>query len=126
MTRHHKAVRQIWISPGSASISIRMSSIDLSPALRLLGAAVWFAACAPAGPAQLQPVNPALLNAASAEMNQTAPATYQAEIVTSSGTFVVEVHREWAPIGADRFYNLVRNGYYDGVRFFRVVPDFVA
>jgi peptidyl-prolyl cis-trans isomerase A (cyclophilin A) len=36
------------------------------------------------------------------------------------------VHRAWAPHGADRFYNLVRAGYYDGVRFFRVLPGFMA
>ena len=40
--------------------------------------------------------------------------------------FVVEVHRDWAPIGADRFYNLVKNGFYDDVRFFRVLDDFMV
>ena len=40
------------------------------------------------------------------------------------GAFVVEVHRAWAPLGADRFYNLVKNGFYDNIRFFRVVPNF--
>jgi len=39
---------------------------------------------------------------------------------------VIEVHRDWAPIGADRFYNLVRNGYYDDTRFFRVIDGFMA
>ena len=39
---------------------------------------------------------------------------------------MIEVHREWAPIGADRFYNLVKNGFYDGTRFFRVRPGFMA
>ena len=42
------------------------------------------------------------------------------------GDFVVQVNRDWAPNGADRFYNLVKNGFYDGQRFFRVVPGFVA
>ena len=42
------------------------------------------------------------------------------------GDFVIEVHRDWAPRGADRFYNLVRSGYYDGVRFFRVISGFMA
>ena len=60
------------------------------------------------------------------EMNQQAPDTYRAGFRTSAGDFVVEVHREWAPAGADRFYNLVNNGYYDGTRFFRVLQDFIA
>ena len=39
---------------------------------------------------------------------------------------MIEVHRAWAPNGADRFYNLVKNGFYDETRFFRVVPDFMV
>ena len=39
---------------------------------------------------------------------------------------MIEVHRDWSPQGADRFYNLVRTGYYDGVRFFRVISGFMA
>ena len=45
---------------------------------------------------------------------------------TSKGDFVVRVIREWAPLGADRFVNLVRNGYYDDARFHRTVPDFIV
>jgi peptidyl-prolyl cis-trans isomerase A (cyclophilin A) len=45
---------------------------------------------------------------------------------TSAGPVVIEVHRDWAPLGADRFYNLVKNGFYDNVRFFRVIPGFMA
>jgi peptidyl-prolyl cis-trans isomerase A (cyclophilin A) len=55
-----------------------------------------------------------------------APAEFKASFNTSKGIFVIDVHREWAPIGADRFYNLVRSGYYDDVRFFRVIPNFMA
>ena len=55
-----------------------------------------------------------------------APAVFQASFETSKGNFVVEVHREWSPLGADRFYHLVESGYYDGVRFFRVIPGFMA
>jgi peptidyl-prolyl cis-trans isomerase A (cyclophilin A) len=55
-----------------------------------------------------------------------APATYNAKFETSKGTFVITVHREWAPLGADRFYNLVKGGYYDECRFFRVLDDFMA
>ena len=59
-------------------------------------------------------------------LNETAPATYKVKFDTSKGTFVVEVHRDWAPIGADRFYNLVKNGYYNDARFFRVISGFMV
>jgi peptidyl-prolyl cis-trans isomerase A (cyclophilin A) len=59
-------------------------------------------------------------------LRETAPATYKARFETSKGGFVVDVNREWAPNGADRFYNLVKNGFYDGVRFFRVLDGFMA
>lgn len=55
-----------------------------------------------------------------------APATYKVNLDTSKGPVVIEVTREWAPRGADRFYNLVKNGFYNDVRFFRVIPDFMA
>jgi peptidyl-prolyl cis-trans isomerase A (cyclophilin A) len=60
------------------------------------------------------------------QLTETAPATYKASFDTSAGTFVVEVHRDWAPKGADRFYNLVKNGFFDDGRFFRVVPNFMV
>ena len=59
-------------------------------------------------------------------LRETAPATYKARFETSKGAFVVDVTREWAPNGADRFFNLVKNGFYDGVRFFRVLDGFMA
>jgi peptidyl-prolyl cis-trans isomerase A (cyclophilin A) len=61
-----------------------------------------------------------------AGLTEQAPATFKVSFDTSAGAFVVEVHRDWAPNGADRFYNLVKNGYYDGVRFFRVISGFMA
>jgi peptidyl-prolyl cis-trans isomerase A (cyclophilin A) len=60
------------------------------------------------------------------KMNLTAPDTCEALFKTTQGDFTVKVHRDWAPRGADRFYSLVKNGYYDGTRFFRVVEDFVV
>jgi peptidyl-prolyl cis-trans isomerase A (cyclophilin A) len=59
-------------------------------------------------------------------LTEPAPATYKAMFDTSKGPLVIEVHRAWAPKGADRFYNLVKNGFFDDVRFFRVVPDFMV
>jgi peptidyl-prolyl cis-trans isomerase A (cyclophilin A) len=59
-------------------------------------------------------------------LTETAPETFQARFETSAGDFVVEVRREWSPRGADRFYNLVRTGFYDGQRIYRVVPGFMS
>jgi len=59
-------------------------------------------------------------------MNATAPDTFKARFETTEGVFVVEVHRAWAPRGADRFYNLVRAGFFDGVKFFRAVKGFMV
>lgn len=61
-----------------------------------------------------------------ATLTDTAPALFNARFDTTAGVFVVQVHRAWAPKGADRFYNLVKYGYYDGNRFFRVVPNFMV
>lgn len=58
--------------------------------------------------------------------SEAAPDTFEVHLETTRGTFVIEVVRAWAPIGADRFYNLLRHGYYDDVRFHRVVPDFIT
>ena len=61
-----------------------------------------------------------------AALKEQAPPVYKVEFDTSKGPFVIEVHRDWAPNGADRFYNLVKNGFYDDVRFFRVIEGFMA
>jgi peptidyl-prolyl cis-trans isomerase A (cyclophilin A) len=61
-----------------------------------------------------------------AGLREQAPATYKARFDTNKGVFVVEVTRAWAPRGADRFYNLVKNGFYDNVRFFRVISGFMV
>ena len=54
------------------------------------------------------------------------PGVFQARFETSRGPFVVEVHRAWAPRGADRFYQLVKSGFFDNTRFFRVMTSFMA
>ena len=61
-----------------------------------------------------------------AGLREQAPATYKARFDTSKGVFVIEVTRAWAPKGADRFYNLVKNGFYDNARFFRVISGFMV
>ena len=55
-----------------------------------------------------------------------APEQYQVKFVTTRGEFTLTVTRAWAPLGADRFYNLVRHHFYDNASVFRVVPNFVA
>lgn len=59
-------------------------------------------------------------------LKQKSPAVFKAEFVTTKGNFVVEVYREWSPLGADRFYQLVRSGYYDNSLLFRVVKDYLV
>jgi len=67
-----------------------------------------------------------LLRPTSTEMTATAPESYRVRFQTTAGDFVVQVERSLSPHGADRFYNLVRGGFYDGVRFFRVIDGFMA
>ena len=64
-------------------------------------------------------LRPALLTAK-------APATYEVKFTTTKGDFVLKVTRAWAPLGADRFYNLVRHHFYDNTSFFRVLRGFVV
>ena len=94
-------------------MTIRRSLVLLAPALLL-------AALAPPAFGQSASLaNPAALR-------EQAPPTYKARFDTSKGVFVIEVTRDWAPNGADRFYNLVKKGFYDNVRFFRVVSGFMV
>src|SRR5215470_500194 len=64
-------------------------------------------------------LNPAALKAIS-------PATFKVKFATTAGDFVVEVHRDWAPIGADRFYNLVRARFFTDQAFYRIAPGFIV
>jgi peptidyl-prolyl cis-trans isomerase A (cyclophilin A) len=78
-----------------------------------------FAQAPPAAQRKTPMVNPALYKGQ-------APAKFKVKFTTTKGIFVVEVHRDWAPIGADRFYNLARGGYFDGGPFYRVKAGFMA
>ena len=64
---------------------------------------------------------PLLFTPDAPELKQKAPETFQVRLDTSKGAIVLELHRDWAPEGVDHFYNLVRAGYYDDDRFFRVI-----
>jgi peptidyl-prolyl cis-trans isomerase A (cyclophilin A) len=61
-----------------------------------------------------------------AVLGEAAPDSFRARFETTAGPFVIEVRRAWAPLGADRFYALVKSGFYDGGRFFRVISGFMA
>jgi peptidyl-prolyl cis-trans isomerase A (cyclophilin A) len=78
------------------------------------------------GPPASAAMAESLLDPHTPEMQAPAPAEYTVCFETSAGPFVVAVTRVWAPQGADRFYNLVRHGFYDGARFFRVLPGFIV
>jgi peptidyl-prolyl cis-trans isomerase A (cyclophilin A) len=74
---------------------------------------------APAAPAQNPLLHPETLKAR-------APEEFTVKFATTAGDFVVTVHRAWAPLGADRFYNLVRNRFFTNAAFFRVLPGFIV
>lgn len=80
-----------------------------------------------AAPADIMPAaaaNPALLSPEKA--NEKAPEVFKVKFTTTKGDMLVEVHRAWSPLGADRIYNLVKIGYFDGNAFFRVMTGFMG
>ena len=76
-------------------------------------------AAAPQAPAESPLLHPASLKAK-------APENFKVKFVTTHGEFTVEVHRDWSPLGADRFYNLVKNKFFTDTAFFRYVPGFIV
>lgn len=86
-------------------------------AAALTALVVWMAACG---------ANRALFDPTPEMLAVTAPDSFVVEIATSEGSFDVTMHRAWSPLGVDRMYHLVRNGFYAGARVYRVVPGFVA
>lgn len=96
----------------------------------------WLATAALAGCAQPEQADPPLpmgapLEKAARQDTPAAdvgdvPATFQVKFETTKGDFVVEVHRDWSPHGAKRFYELVKAGFYDDCRFFRAIPGFMV
>lgn len=98
----------------------------LALAAALLGAACGGSPCGGPPPEPRLPADHVLLRPDSPELQQVPPDTFDVRLETSQGVVTVRVYRAWAPIGATRFYNLVRNGFYDGSRFFRVLEGFAA
>jgi peptidyl-prolyl cis-trans isomerase A (cyclophilin A) len=68
--------------------------------------------------------NEALLKPAN--LTEKAPESFDVEFTTTKGNFTVRVTRAWAPLGADRFYNLAKNNFFDDAAFFRIVPNFIV
>jgi len=75
---------------------------------------------------EAQQISDKILNPDQTELNQPAPEKFQVKFETSKGNFVIEVYRDWSPHGVDRLYYLVKHGFYDDVRFFRIIDGFMA
>jgi peptidyl-prolyl cis-trans isomerase A (cyclophilin A) len=115
-------VRSITMIAVAALLGTQMTLVaqqkkPTTPSGRGRGTTATTTTLSPAAKAKLK--NPAALK-------DVAPAEFRAAFDTSAGPFVVLVHRSWAPKGADRFYNLVKYGFFDNCRFFRVLPNFMA
>jgi len=93
----------------------------------IVTAALSLAVSSGAAAASAQTANPNIAKLKNpAQLTEKAPDVFRARFDTSKGAFTVEVHRDWAPLGADRFYNLVKNGFFDDARFFRVIAEFMV
>jgi peptidyl-prolyl cis-trans isomerase A (cyclophilin A) len=129
-----------WNAPSSCPLVISAAVLAVLPGLTALAGceptflppppAPAASASAPSAAAPSAPPPPAPHHAPS-ELDPSlatakAPDVFLADFTTTQGDFVVEVHRTWAPHGADRFYNLVKLGFFDDTRFFRAIPDFMV
>lgn len=101
-------------------------SLAVIVAATLITACGHGAGVAPALSAPSAPSAALLLDPGNAAWTRPAPAVSYLRFETTKGTFVLELHREWGPIGADRLYNLARLGYYNDTRFHRVRPGYIA
>ena len=99
-----------------------------APAAQQVAAPKAAATTAPAAKKTTAPSSPAINRALMHPtlLKAKAPDIFKARFTTTKGDFVIEVHRDWSPLGADRFYNLVKNGLFNHGHFFRVVPGFVV
>ena len=89
-------------------------------------AAVEFAACGEQVSTLKGNAPEVMMDPTGEQATQTAPDEFKVRFETSAGAFVIDVTRDWSPRGADRFYSLIRIGFYDDQRFFRVLPNFVV
>jgi cyclophilin family peptidyl-prolyl cis-trans isomerase len=80
----------------------------------------------PSAYSQVSDARAALMNPKHSLWSQQSPDIFKVRFETSKGSFVIEAHREWAPRGVDRFYNLVRTGFFDNSRLFRIRAGYIA
>jgi peptidyl-prolyl cis-trans isomerase A (cyclophilin A) len=117
---------------GRSGFEILPQSVRYAPmrgVLIILVAAVTACDGGPCGgppPSPGLPASHVLLNPDEPALKQVPPDSFDVRFSTTQGEVVVRVYRDWAPMGAYRFYNLARNGFYDGSSFFRVLPGFAA
>src|SRR5690348_5416343 len=128
-----KTIRRRWMK--ILALSLGLSLMAMCANAQAPAASPKPPAPKPAGaPAQAHPATTHSMNTTStdpqllhpANLKAKAPETFEATFVTTKGDFVVQVTRAWSPLGADRFYNLVKHGFYNGNPFFRIVPGFVV
>jgi len=100
----------------ACGIALAQTPAAKAPASAKAPAAAKKAAAPAAGPDLLKP----------ATLKAKAPESYKVKFTTTKGDVIIQVTRAWAPLGADRFYNLVKYGFYKDAAFFRVLPRFVA
>jgi peptidyl-prolyl cis-trans isomerase A (cyclophilin A) len=111
-------IARSWLdTPRTGNKSVPMNA--LRGFVQILGILCVIAGCATMDRARENRTS--VLEPKAPEMNRRAPKMFKVRLETSKGNILIEVHRDWAPYGTDRFYNLVCAGYYDEARFFRVI-----
>ncbi len=132
------SVRSLFSLAMAAGILFAGCKKQEQPAEQPKAEAPALSAPAPATPAEIKPTESSAVKPTAParnyikelqspkKLNEKAPDTYKVKFDTTRGQFTLTVQRAWAPLGADRFYNLVKHHFYDNAAFFRVVPQFVV
>jgi len=98
----------------------------MNQSLAVLAAMVLVTGSYPRESRQSTDAHAALMNPKHALWSRKSPNVFSVKFQTSKGEFIIEAHREWAPLGVDRFYNFVRTGFFDDSRFFRVRAGYIC